>query len=667
MVQTSQYMNYPFTAIVGQEKLKLALLLCAINPAIGGVLIRGDKGTAKSTAARALAAVAPTILKTENCTFNCASEMPLQVCAACQQPHLQLVEVQVPFINLPLGATEDRVVGSLDLEGVLAERKKRLQPGLLAAAHQGILYIDEVNLLPDHLVDVLLDVSAMGVNTIQREGLSVSHPSRFSLIGTMNPEEGNLRPQVLDRFGLVVEVAAPRDVGERTEVVRRRIAFEANPEKFVLQWAAQQQALQEQLITAKKLLPGVNMPEGLLSLISQLCTKLDIVSLRADIVMYKTALSLAALANRTEVTAEDIRQAAELVLVHRKRKKPFSDSSIDEEKLDELMQQASENEKIQEAQSPKPQQEKQAPQPEANKGSSSEDTDSSPGDQQQEEGSTQQGQPDQEQVFGAAPAMPSPQIALTSSAEAMLEAVAGRRSHAANAQRGMYVRAIPNAQPTDLAVEATVYHALQREPEEFSISRDDLHQKVRKGKVGNLILFVVDASGSMAASRRMEAVKGTVLSLLKDAYEKRDAVGVIAFRGVEARLLLPQTNSVELAEQALKNLPTGGRTPLPHALQLTIQLLSKLDLSRDFQPLLVILSDGKANVALPGGGDPWNQTRQMASQLKDMNISSLVLDTDSTYLQLGKAEELAKQLGGQYIKLNELSAESITPLINSVL
>ena len=661
-------MNYPFTAIVGQEKLKLALLLCAVNPAIGGVLIRGDKGTAKSTAARALAAVAPTILKVADCPFNCASDTPLLACTACEQPHLAVVEAQVPFVNLPLGATEDRVVGSLDLEGVLAERKKRLQPGLLAAAHQGILYIDEVNLLPDHLVDVLLDVAAMGVNTIQREGLSISHPSRFSLIGTMNPEEGNLRPQFLDRFGLVVEVAAPRDVAERTEVVRRRIAFEASPEKFASQWAAQEQALQQQLVTAKKLLPSVSMPESLLSLISQLCTELDIVSLRADIVMYKTALTLAALANRREVTAEDIRQSAELVLTHRKRKKPFSDSRINEERLDELMQQAPENPKDQQKHNPPPQPGKEpSPQVENQPGSSTEDSAPAMDDLQGKEEETQQGQGAEEQVFGAAPAMGMPPIAVESPESALLEAVVGRRSYAVNAQRGMYVRATPNAQPTDLAVEATIYHALQREPEEFSLSRNDLHQKVRKGKVGNLILFVVDASGSMAASRRMEAVKGTVLSLLTDAYQKRDIVGVISFRGVEAQLLLPPTNSVELAEQAMRSLPTGGRTPLPHALQLALQLVSKLEPGKDFQPLLVILSDGKANVALPGGGDPWNQTRQLAAQLKDLHIASLVLDTDSNYLQLGKAEELAEQLGGRYVKLNELSAENIRPLVHEVL
>ncbi len=228
-------MKYPFAALVGQEKLKRALLLCAINPSIGGLLIRGEKGTAKSTAARGLAEIMPLIPKNEIFQITIQENDSQDICGECP---VDIEEIAVPFVNLPLGATEDRVLGSLDLEGILSEKKKRLQPGLLATAHRGILYIDEVNLLPDHLVDVLLDVAAMGVNTIQRDGLSESHPAKFTLIGTMNPEEGNLRPQFLDRFGLMVDVEAPRDVAERTEVVRRRIHFENNPEVFADQWGS---------------------------------------------------------------------------------------------------------------------------------------------------------------------------------------------------------------------------------------------------------------------------------------------------------------------------------------------------------------------------------------------------------------------------------------------
>jgi len=283
-----RFNNYPFTAIVGQEKLKKALLLCAINPGIGGLLVQGDKGTAKSTAARALAEV-----------------------------------VAVPFVNLPLGATEERILGSLDLEAVLVEKKKKFQPGLLSAVHGGILYIDEVNLLSDHLVDVLLDVAASGENIIEREGLSLSHPSRFTLIGTMNPEEGQLRAQFLDRFGLMVHVDAPADVTERTEVVRRRIAFESDAVLFGKQWEFAQQTLQEKVAAAKLMLPVVHLSDELLTVISKLSTDLNVKSLRADIVMYKTAITIAALDQRTEVTEEDIREAAALALAHRSSKNSF--------------------------------------------------------------------------------------------------------------------------------------------------------------------------------------------------------------------------------------------------------------------------------------------------------------------------------------------------------
>ncbi|MFT2011109.1 putative cobaltochelatase [Pontibacter sp. 13R65] len=653
-------MNYPFAAIVGQEKLKLALLLSAINPGIGGVLIRGEKGTAKSTAARALAEIVPPILKVADCPYNCAQGKLLAVCAACQQPDVQVVEAMSPFVNLPLGATEDRVIGSLDLEGVLAERKKKLQPGLLAAAHQGILYIDEVNLLPDHLVDVLLDIAAMGVNTIQREGLSVSHPARFTLIGTMNPEEGNLRPQFLDRFGIMVDVEAPGDIKERTEVVRRRIAFEADTDKFRAHYKTPQKALQQQLIAARQLLPSVIFPEGLLTLISQLCTELGVTSLRADIVLYKTALTLAAWAKRLEVTAEDVRQAAELALTHRKRKTPFSEDKLNGDKLDELMQQASSKPQNQPHDNP-------ATQPEITS-ELAEETSPDTEQKQEEEEAIQKDSPAAEQVFGAAPAIASPQVETVPAKNFLLQAPpAGRRNKTMHTQRGHFVRAVPDTSPTDLAVEATVYQSLLRDPEQLTVSRQDLHQKVRSGKVGNLILFVVDASGSMAASRRMEAVKGAVLSLLTDAYQSRDEVGLIAFRGIEAQVLLPPTNSVELAEQAMRNLPTGGRTPLPHALQLTCQLLNKLNPKKDLQPLLVILSDGKANVALPGGGEPWSQTLQLASQLKEKNVSGLVLNTESSYVQLGRAAELAKALGAQYVSIQELTAETLTPLVAKVL
>lgn len=641
-------MKYPFAALVGQEKLKRALLLCAINPSIGGLLIRGEKGTAKSTAARGLAEIMPFITKNEVLRTIQANDSA-DICGECP---VGIDEIPVPFVNLPLGATEDRVLGSLDLEGILSEKKKRLQPGLLAAAHRGILYIDEVNLLPDHLVDVLLDVAAMGVNTVQRDGLSESHPAKFTLIGTMNPEEGNLRPQFLDRFGLMVDVEAPRDVAERTEVVRRRITFESNPEAFSSQWLNNQKALQNQIKTAQQLLPKVVLPDGLLTLISQLCTELNVTSLRADIVMYKTAITLAALDKRTMVTSEDVRQAVELALVHRQRKKPFDGNSKGENRLDELMQQ-------EQPEAPNKPQPQNQPESKLEEAPQSKSLLSQDGEDENQEIPA----PKQEQVFGTNPGSETPNFKLDISpvAHQMPE---GRRSQAINTNRGPELRAVPDQSPSDISVMATVQSAIIRNQDDFQITRNDLHQKVRKGKTGNLILFVVDASGSMAASSRMEAVKGSVLSLLTDAYQRRDMVGVISFRGVEAQLLLEPTYSVEQAEQAMQHLPTGGRTPLPHALQLASQVIGKLNPDKDLKPLLVVLSDGKANVPLPGGGDAWQQTLQLSGQLFQANIPALVLDTENEYVRFGRAAEMAKVMGAECLSLEELSSENITVTIS---
>ncbi|MCF0063315.1 magnesium chelatase subunit D family protein [Dyadobacter chenwenxiniae] len=631
--------HYPFSAIVGQPKLKKALLLCAVNPAIGGVLIKGEKGTAKSTAVRGLAAVMPYI----------HSEV------SSGETH-RLPKIPVPFVDLPLGASEDRVIGSLDIAAMVSEKKQKLLPGLLAAAHRGILYVDEVNLLPDHLVDILLDVAASGVNTIQREGLSIAHPSRFALIGTMNPEEGNLRPQFLDRFGLMVEVEAQRDIAERTEVVKRRISFEHNAEEFTAHWNGAQLALQTQIANAQSLLPEVVMPEGLLTLISQLCIERSVASLRADIVMYKTAITMAAMANRKTVIADDIRHAAELVLIHRKGKKPFEQKQNNPE-ADRNATPGDKQSPSHKGQSPLDNAQKEQPEPE----------DSQSGHDRNQDKCLEGDCPsDTAQVFLPAVSAKVPDIHSDKTIFSPEQNVA-RRQKTINMPKGFQISA-EKFSDGSLAVSETIRHAIVRQASASDyntlvIKNEDLHQKIKAGKTGQLILFVVDASGSMAAGKRMEAVKGSVLALLQDAYQKRDRVGVIAFRGVEAEVLLEPTRSIESAEQAMENLPTGGRTPLAHALQASLQLIKKEHV--DAKTLLIVLSDGKANVPLAGGGDPWQQALQLAATIGEMQIKSLVLDTEGGYLRLGRAAELANALKGEYLSLDKLSAESITGTIHS--
>jgi magnesium chelatase subunit D len=607
--------------------------------------------------------VLPPIQRVPGCAFNCAPGAPGAHCDVCLASGAPAPELsKVPFVTLPLGATEDRVLGSLDIARALQAGggQRVFQPGLLASAHRGLLYIDEVNLLADHLVDVLLDVAAMGVNSVQREGLAISHPARFTLIGTMNLEEGDLRPQLLDRFGLMVEVTAPREKTERSEVVRRRIAFEADPAAYVGRWEDQQRALRGQLAAAQQLLPTVVLDDAMLDLISHLCCEFEVASLRADIVMHKTARAIAALDGHAQVGLDDIRRAAELVLPHRRRRKPFEQPGLDQQRLDDLMREAADQQQSNEQQ-PDPQQPDRQPPPESapREPDGGAQADRQPGEQDGDAKAEQKlGAAEEEQVFAVAGGRAAPRIKVE--ATIGVAQSAGRRSVAKNTARGQALRAAPNEQPTSIAIGATLRSAALRDPENMQVTRADLHQQVRVGTSANLIIFAVDASGSMAAQRRMEALKGAVLSLLTDAYQQRDEVAVIAFRGQDAELLLAPTRSVDLAEQSLRELPTGGRTPLPHALVMVIGILDDAKGAGNSKPpLLVLMTDGKANVSMVDVGDPWQEALELAEMLKERRVPALVIDTESGYTRLGRAARLADRLGAECLTLEELSADNL--------
>jgi magnesium chelatase subunit D len=638
-------MIYPFAALVGQESLKTALLLNAVDPGIGGVLISGEKGTAKSTAARALAALLPVQRVVAGCPFRCDPEFPDPSCTHCGGPaeHAE-AEVHVPFVDLPLGATEDRVLGSLDFERALREGRRAFQPGLLAAAHRGVLYVDEVNLLPDHLVDVLLDVAASRVNVVQRESVEVIHPSRFLLVGTMNPEEGELRPQFLDRFGLMVEVSGPHEPAIRAEVVRRRIAFDADPIAFASRWEAEQSALRTQIALARGRLEGVRLDDELLILISRLCCEFGADGMRADIALHKASRASAALAGRVAVGDDDIRCAAALVLRHRRRRRPFEQPGLDRERLDDLMAEGRSGAD----EAPDPDEEPEASAAEPDGGAGEIDT---------------QGQQTGTRVFGAARASSTRPIEVVSSAR-VPQTDRGKRATAGEG-RGGYARALADPAPRHLALDATLRSAARNGLDDHGrpiVLRSDLHRKERIGRAGTFVLFVVDASGSMAARRRMETVKGAVLGLLRDAYERRDRVGVISFRGPQAELLLPPTDSVELAEHAMQSLPTGGRTPLAHALVLASETIRRACGTgrAALIPMPVLLTDARANVALPDRpGDPWQQALEAAGDLADLGTAALVLDTEDSYVRLGRAREIAAALGAEYLCLDDLTADSL--------
>lgn len=651
---SSQDTVFPFSAIVGQERMKLALILNAINPSIGGVLIRGEKGTAKSTAARSLAALLPEIEVIAGCPYSCEPAARFGGCDFCAGEQRRAVGRQVRLVELPVSATEEAVVGTLDIEAAIREGNRRFEPGLLASAHRGILYIDEVNLLNDHVVDVLLDSAAMGRNFVEREGISFSHPAQFLLIGTMNPEEGDLRPQFIDRFGLAVEIDHIRDAERRADVVRRRIAYESAPAAFQAGWTDIELVERQRIADAMELLPSVMVEDGILIFIARLCAEHEVDGLRADLVIYKAAQTLAAYEGRTSVIADDVLRVAEMALMHRMRRQPFDDPDMNTERLQEMAQDI--------LNSTPP----DAPQPDRGDITSPEALESD----EQRDGAN-------EDVFGIGESFRVKPLNLDA-LDRQARANHGRRTVSrVRDHRGRYVGAtLPDGKVTDLAVDATVRAASPFQVRRaaytdgnlaLSVEPWDLRQKVRESRVGNLVVFLVDSSGSMGAQQRMVAAKGAVISLLLDAYQRRDRVAMIAFRGTQSEVVLPPTGSPKLAQQRLDNLPTGGRTPLAQAL-VDAQRLIRQQRQRnpDTPPLLTIMSDCRANVSMSGSGDPYEDALRMCEAIKQDDVHSIVLDPAPRSNRFGLVERVADALGGEYIPLNELRADAIRAAIRQV-
>ncbi|MFD5628036.1 putative cobaltochelatase [Streptomyces sp. NPDC127072] len=667
---------FPFTAVVGQDDLRLALLLNAVSPAVGGVLVRGEKGTAKSTAVRALSALVPEVDVVAGCRFSCAPASPDPACP--DGPHEVGPGTTRParMVELPVGASEDRLVGALDIERALAEGVKAFEPGLLADAHRGILYVDEVNLLHDHLVDLLLDAAAMGASYVEREGVSVRHAARFLLVGTMNPEEGELRPQLLDRFGLTVEVAASREPDQRVEVVRRRLAYDDDPEGFAARWADEETAVRARIVAARALLPSVRLGDGALRQIAATCAAFEVDGMRADIVMARTATALAAWDGRTEVLAEDVRQAALLALPHRRRRNPFDAPGLDEDKLDETLEQFG-GRGDGEDDDPDPDGPGGGGRPPQDGPDGDSPGDDSPGDDSPAGEVPAQGEPSEEGRTpgsrGGGEQSPvraaEPFRTKVLSVPGLGEGAAGRRSRARTEHGRTTGSRRPQGALTKLHLAATVRAAAPhqlargRSGRGLVVRRDDLRQATREGREGNLVLFVVDASGSMAARQRMSAVKGAVLSLLLDAYQRRDKVGLVTFRGAAAEVALPPTSSVDAAAARLESLPTGGRTPLAAGLLKAHDVL-RVERLRDAarRPLVVVVTDGRAT----GGPEPVALAGRAARLFAAGSVASVVVDCEAGAVRLGLAGQLAVELGGTAVTLQELRADSIAGLVRDV-
>ena len=679
--------TFPFSAIVGQDRMKRALILNAISPRIGGVLIRGERGTAKSTAARALAALLPEIEVVVNCPFGCHPDRPEMWCTECQERSargegLPRTNRSTNFVDLPVSATEDRVVGTLDIERAIQKGERQFEPGVLAAANRGVLYVDEVNLLDDHVVDLLLDAGAMGVNVVEREGISFRHPARFILIGTMNPEEGDLRPQLLDRFALCVDIETIRDPDARMLIMERNLAFESDPQGFCSAWAPQESALSDDIARARELLPQVRHSRVDLGTIATVMSDLGVDGHRPDLVVLKAARAHAALRERVRLDETDILLAAELALPHRLKRHPLDEVEITLDNLSERVSAAQEQESLRgEYQGKREEPEVISKKKELNVDDPDEDSSversrplQSPGPQEvprwPSQGRWWEGGERVDPGKGFSPGQ------LETPLDRLTRSTGGRRSQTrTNRKRGRYVQARPSPDDaSDLAFDATLRAAAPHQSERkdddgpaLVLHPDDYRRKVRVTRAANLVLFVVDASWSMAVAERMEATKGAVLSLLTDAYQQRDRVGLVVFQKNDAMVVLPPTNSVELAQRALGELPAGGKTPLSKGLQVAYELIVReMRQHPDVMPLMVLLTDGAANVSMTNR-PPQEEAYLIADMFPQAGVRSVVINMENEAFDKGLAETLAARLEGPCYSLAELKAEALLQTVRGEL
>ncbi|MGU3294307.1 VWA domain-containing protein [Williamsia sp. M5A3_1d] len=659
---------FPFSAVVGQESLKLALILCAISPGIGGVLLRGEKGTAKSTIVRALAPLLPA-----DPTTRAAGRV----------------------VELPIGATDDRVVGSLDVARILRDGDAAFTPGLLSSADGGVLYIDEVNLLADHLVDLLLDAAAMGRVTVERDSVSHSYDARFVLVGTMNPEEGELRPQLLDRFGLTVAVTAPRDVDERVEVITRRMDYDADPAGFAARWADRDVETAAAIAAARAAVESVSLPVAEMRRIAAVCTHLDVDGLRGDIVVARTARAHAAWRGASEVDESDVRVAVELALPHRRRRDPFDDTDMSRDDLDSAMDAAAEQADREPTTDPGGSPEGDPdPDPDPDPGPGSPPPGGSPppaGQQPAADGpapggpTQQSGPPAEAPDPSAAPREPSPASSgsgpptptdlsvddrrgtLRAGVTRMMRVAGvgdgdpGRRSPA-RSRRGQVIASTETLH-SGVHLTATVLAAAGRHHGDdrptngrLSITAADLRGAVRVGREGNLVVFAVDLSGSMTARRRLDAVSGACAALLRDSYQRRDRVAVVVLRGSSAQVVVPPTRSVSIALRGLSGVRTGGRTPLAEGLTEAAVLIDRArhtDPRR--RPLLVVLTDGRAT----SGPDATGRAATAADRLRRRGVDSVVVDCEQGIVRLGLARTLAVHLDATHVTVDDVTADAV--------
>lgn len=640
---------YPFAAVVGQEQVKKALLIALVNHKAGGLLIGGRKGTAKTVLARG--------------TRELIGERKL--------------------IDLPLNVTEDMLFGSIDIEYAVSMGQKRFSPGILARANENVLYIDEVNLLRQELLLAVLDANAAGVNQVERDGISFSHPVQLTVVATMNPEEGVLPQHILDRFGMYVDVQSEVDIESRVRIMQQSLEYGRDMGAFRGKFVEETRALAAQIAKARELLPQMQLSEAMLLLAANMVSQALCAGHRAELYLLEAAKAIAALAGRGYVLPKDVEEAAQFVLPHRMRKPPEPEEQEAEENEQDNQEQdednqddASDNEDAPDDDSLPP-----PPPPLDNDNDDDEADDEDKDEDDRDDKDEQEPQRDnnqlapEEQIADIDKNFRLPKMLLDLGKDRNIRRGSGKRSTTrTDLKQGRYVRAeLPKAKVEDLAFDATIRAAapFQRMREDngcaLNIKPEDLRQKVREKRIGNTFLFAVDASGSMGARERMRAVKGAIFYMLQEAYQKRDRVGMIAFRRQKAEVLLPITRSVDLAQKCLAELPTGGKTPLADGLAMSLQTLSMLNKhDSELEPILVLVTDGRANAVEENGGDPVASAVKMAERIGKSKITSVVIDTESDFIKLGLAKRIAAAMGANYYTLQRLTKDSIIHIVRNL-
>lgn len=639
---------YPFTAIVGQNRLKRALLFNVINPRVGGVLINGQKGTAKSTAVRALS----NLLKKE-------------------------------ITEVPLSVTEDRLVGSVDLEKTIESGKICFEEGLLKKADLGIVYVDEVNLLKEDIVNILLEVSANKVNHIEREGISFSHPSRFLLVGTMNAEEGFLRPQFLDRFGLFVQVETEKNVDKRVEIVQRRMQYEEDPESFCASYEKAQNYLIEKIEAAIKRLEMIHLSEEELKSISLLCRNAGVDGHRADLIMIETIRAIMAFDDLKEMTAQVVDEAKSLVFPHRQKDVIHRDPPKKEDQKEDVEEEDRKEEENQQ----EPEEDLSNPENEADENREDEegpDQDKETGDpvedEQMDDLSDLPNLPpleEYEELLHETEAAKTYQVKdFAMQADRMARRGQGKRTLIRSAQKsGSYIRTTQQRLRNDLALDATIRAAAVHQQRRKSngmaivIHDEDIREKIRQKRMSNLLVFVVDASGSMRAHERMVETKGAILSLLEDSYVKRDKVALVMFRGMQGEVILPPTRSVERGYQLMQNMKVGGRTALNAGIAKGIKVIdSEKRKDMDLLPVLIIVTDGKGNVSIDPSKKPYEELMEIGEKIAGRkDILKMVIDIEKEdMMSLGIAKQLSDVLGAEYRKVEDLKKENLLQAVLAI-